>query len=334
MDLYSDVDLPHAPTDHPNWQESWVLAFRDPATNLIGFLRVGAYVNEGLAQMHWGVALPDGLRFRRHLLDLPLKPEYRTAQTASAGPMTYSIPNGEYVRFEGHDPDCDVDLRLYDYFPSQNWRKVGDIGSLAANHPESSGRLEGRVRIGDRVIDIQNGFGHRDHSWGPREHIVIRNNRWIAGTVGPALSFSLSTVQFDNGEYFKGYWLVRAGKSETVKDINTVAMVLADGVSAIGGWTDVLLESGERIRIEAETIDGIVTSSHLPNGGPGSTPAGVEAISIARWNGHEGFCDFNINVNGLGGEKAVTKLMLANHTMGLSQRPPIDLSWARPRRGA
>jgi hypothetical protein len=118
-----------------------------------------------------------------------------------------------------------------------------------------------------------------------------------------------------------------------VRDINTVAMVLADGVSTIGGWTDVVLENGERLRIEAETIDGVITSSHLPDGGPGSTPAGVEALSIARWNGHEGFCDFNINVNGLGGEKPVTNLLLANHAMGLSRRPPLDLDWIRPRRG-
>lgn len=331
MSLYSEVDLPHNPAPHPNWQESWVLIFRDPASGCVGFLRVGAYVNEGVAQMHWGIALPDGTRFRRHLLGLPFDPASRGENGATAGNLAFSIPGGKYVRFEGHDPDCDVDLRLFDFFPSQNWRKVGDIGEIAANHPESSGRLEGRVRIADRVITIENGLGHRDHSWGPRAHMILRNNRWMAGTLGPELSFSLSTIQLENGEFFKGYWLMRNGVSETVTDINTVALVLADGLSTVGGWTQVELQSGETLRIEADAVDGIITSSHLPNGGPGSTPAGVEALSIARCNGLTGFCDFNINVNPLRGEKEVGNLLFANHADGLSHRPPRDLAWARLR---
>lgn len=329
MDLYSDVDFPHEPTDDPHWHESWVLLFRDPASGLVGFLRIGSYVNEGTAQMHWGMALPDGTRFRRHLLDLPLQPANRTTDTASAGPMKFSIPDLEYVRFQAEDTDADVDLKLFDYFPSQNWRQVGSLDAMAANHPESSGRIEGRVRIGDRVIDVDNGLGHRDHSWGPRRHMVIRNNRWVAGTFGPELSFSLSTVQLENGDMFKGYWVIRNGKSEIVRDINTVVLLLADGFSTTGGWTDIELESGERIRIDVETVDGVVTSSHLPNGGPGSTPAGVEALSITRWNGLEGFCDFNININPCRGEQEVSHLMFANYADGLSKRPPLDLSFAR-----
>jgi hypothetical protein len=159
--------------------------------------------------------------------------------------------------------------------------------------------------------------------------MVIRNNRWVAGTVGPELSFSLATVQLENGEFFKGWWMIRDGKPETIVDVNTVVLVLADGFSTVGGWTEAVLADGERVRIEAETIDGVVTSSHLNNGGPGSTPAGVEALSIARWNGHEGVCDFNININPGRGEQAVSHLLLANDEDGLSTRPPIDLSFAR-----
>jgi hypothetical protein len=329
MDLYSDVDLPHEADDHPNWQESFVLVFRDRATDLVGFLRVGAYVNEGTAQVHWGLAHPDGTRFRRHRLDLPYRPEDHKSDRMTCGPMTYSIPHGDYVSFVASDPDCDVELRMFDWFPSQFWEGTGDISQLAAHHPESSGRVEGHVRLGERTFDIADGVGHRDHSWGPRTHIVIRNNRWVAGTVGPELSFSFATVQLENGEFFKGWWLVRDGKRQDVVDINTVVLLLADGFSTVGGWTEALLANGERIRVQVETIDGVVTSSHLNNGGPGSTPAGVEGLSIPRWNGHDGVCDFNINVNPLRGEQAVSHLLLANHEDGLTRRPDIDLGFTR-----
>lgn len=339
MSLYSEVDLIHEPDSHPKWQESFVMIFRDPATDLVGFLRLGAYVNEGTVQAHFGLATGDGLRFRRHRLNMQATEGVRTRGCVRAGPLTWSIPNGEFVHLKGEENEASLDLRMYDFFASQNWRIADPKGAEIAkrvggfNHPESSGRLEGRVRIGDRVIDIANGLAHRDHAWGPREHHAILNNRWIAGTVGPDLSFSCMTLQQGVGDFLKAAWIVRGGKTEYAQDVNTAAIVLADGLSTIGGWTEIVLDSGERVVIESHVIDGIVTSSHVPNGGAGSTPAGVEALAKARWSGREGFCDFNINVNPLNGEAAVTKLLFANHDEGLTRRNPADVGWIRRLRG-
>lgn len=323
MSIYIDDDYMHEPSDHPMWQESWVLIFRDATSGISGFLRVGSYVNQGSSQVHWGLVCDDGLRFRRHRLNLPSKPTDRTREKVTAGAMSYSIPNGEYVRFEAHDPDCDVDLRLYDYYPSQTWKFEGaGLDNLAKHHLESSGRLEGHIRIGDRHFEILDGLGHRDHSWGPRVSASVLNNRWFCGTLGPALSFSCMTVQTPNGDITRSAFVVRDGVVENGV-VDTLATVAADGVSVVAASAAITLESGERIRIESETIDCIVTSSHLPNGGPGSTPAGVEAMSIARWNGLEGFCDANININPLNGESAITNVLLADVNDGISYRDPV-----------
>ncbi len=83
MQLYSEVDLPHRPGDHPEWQESWVLIFRDIDTGLVGFLRTGSSVHQGTTQTHWGMALPNGTRFRRHLLDRTMEKSDRTDTAAS-----------------------------------------------------------------------------------------------------------------------------------------------------------------------------------------------------------------------------------------------------------
>jgi len=334
MSHYTEDDYIHTPTDHPKWQESFVLVFRDLDTDLVGFLRVGAYVNEKRAQTHFGLATGDGLRFRRHRLDLPLNDGDRQHGCVTSGTLTYSIVDDSYIRFQGEEDEASFDLRLYDFFPSVSWRIADPRGQEIAetvggfNHPEASGRLTGRVRIGDRTIDIENGLAHRDHAWGPRDHASILNNRWVAGTVGPELSFSCMTVQHGNGDFVKAAWVVRDGMIEYAKDVNILAIVLPDGISTIGGWTEILLDSGERISLRTEVIDGIITSSHLPNGGPGSTPAGVEGIAKAMWSGKEGVCDFNINVNPLNGEQPVTKLTLANHDEGLTVRDPSETEWA------
>jgi hypothetical protein len=343
MALYSEIDLPHRPDNHPDWQESWVLVFRDPITGAVGFLRTGSYVNQGTTQTHWGMALPDGTRFRRHLLDRKLQPGDRTQITASSGTLKYSIPNMEYVRFEATDQDAEADLRLYDWFPSQDWAFVGgprhghelsevsgpDQATMGTSgHPESAGRLEGRIRLGDRIIDIENGLGYRDHGYGPRPHAVFRAARWHAGTVGPGLSYSLVSMHDNAGGFHKFGWVMLNGKRERIRDLHTVSSTMSDGYSVIGGWSAVQLENGQTLRINVDAVDGVVTSTHFNNGGPGSSPAGIEVLSIPRWNGQSGICDFNMIDNPHRGEQPVSHLFLANFEDGLSRRE-FDASWIR-----
>ena len=343
MSFITEADLPHKPSDHPDWQESWVLVFRDPITGVVGFLRPGSYVNQGTTQTHWGMALPDGTRFRRHLLDRKLESGDRTETSFSSGTAKYSVVDMEYTRFQAWDDDAEVDIKFHDWFPSQDWDFVGgphhgeELGKVAgadqetmgsAGHPESAGWIEGRVRIGDRVIEIENGLGYRDHGFGPRPHAVFRAARWHAGTVGPNLSYSLVSMHDNGGDLHKFGWVMLNGKREKIKDLHTVSSTLADGYSVIGGWTVVQLENGQTLRINVDTVDGVVTSTHFDNGGPGSSPAGIEALSIPTWNGQAGICDFNMIDNAHRGEQVVSNTLMANVDTGLSRRQ-FDPSWIR-----
>ncbi|MDB5969934.1 MAG: hypothetical protein JWQ90_2384 [Hydrocarboniphaga sp.] len=346
MAHFTDLDFPHTPGAHPDWQESWVLIFRDRVTNCVGFLRTGSYPNQGTTQTHWGMALPDGTRFRRHLLDRRMQPGDRTEKTASSGTMKVSFENPDYVHFQGHDPDAEADLRIYDFYPSQNYELIGASRSVdgdhtsgsreAHGHPESAGRVEGHVRIGDHVIEIKDGYGYREHGFGPRAlgkepPQFFRSARAHFGSLGPALSYSLITSHAADGSFHKFGFLMLDGRREKIKDFHTFNSTFGDGLSVVGGWTQVLLENGQKIRIDVETIDGIVTSTSLNNGGPGSSSAGVEALSIPRWNGHEGICDFNMIDNAHRGEQPVSNLFLANSEDGLSKRKD-DLSWIHSNR--
>lgn len=348
MTLYSQIDLPHTPTEDPYWQESFVLIFRDPISGAVGFLRTGCYPNLGTTQTHWGMALPDGTRFRRHWLDRKMEPGDRTTTSASSGSMTYSIPNMEYVRFEATDADAEADLRLYDWFPSQDWAFIGgpfhgqELGKMSAEqqrkmntagHPESAGRIEGKIRIGDRWIEIRNGIGYREHGMGARpagtsDEDTFRAARAHFGTVGPNLSWSLLTLMDSGGHYHKLGFVMLNGKREIVRDVEHVNYVLGDGLSSLGGRTIVKLENGETLRIEVEAVDGVVTSTLYDNGGPGSSSAGVEVLSIPHWNGQAGISDFNMIDNAHRGNREVAALLYANCESGLSTRT-FDASWLR-----
>ena len=118
------------------------------------------------------------------------------------------------------------------------------------------------------------------------------------------------------------------GKREAIDDFHTVNCTLADGLSSLGGWSVVRLKNGQTIRIDAEAVDGIVTSTDLKNGGPGSSAAGVEVLSIPRWNGYQGVCDFNMIDNAHRGEQEVSHLFLANSDDGISNRT-FDPTWLR-----
>ena len=148
------------------------------------------------------------------------------------------------------------------------------------------------------------------------------------GTVGEKLSYSLLTMQAEDGAFAKMGYVMLDGKREPIRDFHTVNCTLGDGLSSIGGWTVAQLENGQTLRIDVEAVDGVVTSTDLNNGGPNSSPAGIEVLSIPRWQGLEGVCDFNMIDNAHRGNQAVSHLFLANTNDGISQRG-FDPSWLR-----
>lgn len=323
MSLYTDDDFAHAPGAEADWQESVVLLFHDPASGFAGFFRAGCEPKLRLSQLHFSLVSREGLRFRHHPFDLPMQPGDRTPEGFGAGPLRWRIPRREYVHVSGSVGEVAVDLRMYDFFASTPWQLLGaGIESVAPGHLESAGRVEGELRIGDRVIRMEHALGYRDHSWGRRDVRVMRSFRWVAGTCGPDLSFSGVLLHLANGQFMRGGYVRRKAVLCPLADFDVVAHVNADGVSVRGGWAEWTMSDGERLRVEAETIDGIITSYRSDHGGPHSH-IGVEALSIARSGALQGFCDFNIANNPAGGEQAAVSVCERYATLkpGLSRRP-------------
>lgn len=85
---------------------------------------------------------------------------------------------------------------------------------FARGHFEQHGAAEGAIRIGGREYAID-GFGLRDHSWGPRYWQNTGYYRWLTMNFGPDLGLMGLVAEGSGGERSHGF-LYQRGKPNTV----------------------------------------------------------------------------------------------------------------------
>jgi len=74
----------------------------------------------------------------------------------------------------------------------------------ATDRIEQAGRVTGRLRIGDRIIEID-GTGHRDHSWGTRDWAAFQQYEWFVGQVGTETAVHFWRLNAAGKEQIRGY---------------------------------------------------------------------------------------------------------------------------------
>jgi hypothetical protein len=69
----------------------------------------------------------------------------------------------------------------------------GDGNEFARSHTEQHMRVSGSIQLGDDSPLNFNGWGLRDHSWGPRYWQAAKSYRWITGNFGDDLGMIITT---------------------------------------------------------------------------------------------------------------------------------------------
>jgi hypothetical protein len=202
----------------PNFNESMYINLIDPATRVGSFFRLGNRANEGYAEMTVCVYLPDGrvgFMFKR--------PTITDNDRLDAGGLTWEIvtPFEELrVRYEGKlvlldDPSQMADPKqaftdnpyveghadltftgqgrasMFGGEPDRPHERPGE--EFAKGHYEQLVAGRGVIRVGDEAWDVE-GFGLRDHSWGPRYWQAPWYYRWLTANVGGDFGFMASRV--------------------------------------------------------------------------------------------------------------------------------------------
>jgi hypothetical protein len=193
-------DYTHEVGPEPNFNESMYFHFHDPVAGVGGFLRLAKRPNEGRGERTVCLYLPDGsiaFGFARPRLDSD--EAFRGGGLAVEVVEPFTLVR---VTFDGTvhvltDPSALADpKKVLSSTPATgltatlDFRAVappyaetfdGNGESFAPHHYEQLTRASGQLVLGNRVIAVD-GFGLRDHSWGPRSWQAPYFYRWVHGS--------------------------------------------------------------------------------------------------------------------------------------------------------
>jgi len=214
----------------PNFNESMYINCFDPAQGVGGWFRIGNRANGGYAEMTVCLYLPGeersvGFMFRR--------PEISDNDAFDVGGLTWTIvsPFEELrIDYSGKvllldDPEQMSDPRaafqnnpyaqaqvsltfrgqgrasMFGGEPDEPREAPGE--EFAKGHYEQLVEASGSIRVGDREWQID-GYGLRDHSWGPRYWQAPWYYRWLTANVDRDFGFMASRVAKKNGPGTRG----------------------------------------------------------------------------------------------------------------------------------
>ena len=238
--LKPEDDYTHPLGPESTFNESMYFNFFDRRESIGGFVRIGNRANEGYAETTVTLFLPDGrvlFRFGR--------PQIRNSDAMDAGGLRFEVIEptqklrtlyaGTAVELReprdmadprralAENPRQTVSLDLvHEAVGPMYGNDVGDSGlpveqQFAKGHFEQHMHVEGRLEIGGKSLEID-GYGLRDHSWGPRVWQAIDGYEWLTMNFGPDLGVMLSSIRRAGDDAVVGGVVVRGDELENVRE--------------------------------------------------------------------------------------------------------------------
>lgn len=316
-----DDRLVHEWEGDPDWQESVSVWFHDMRSGWGGFFRFGLHPTQAYGRSMLFAYRADGVRFRRVRERVPVD-VVGVPKRLEVGSGWADVDDADRVAFGWDEPECGAHLAFEPFYDPIGFgvsRDEADLQrSVYAGHLECSGRLLGRLRIDDDVVELD-ALCHRDRSWGPRRMDTVLTNRMFTGTMGPELSFAAIEIQTDAGHVNRHGFVVRHGEVTPCDDLVILPTIGLDGYSVDAGTCHLKLRTGEVLTLTCETVDGQLT--------PYDGYLCSEHLSIARCGDLVGMCDNELTNNPRLGSADPPFLTHVDGGDGLSTRPP---RWWRP----
>lgn len=243
--LEPEDEYNHAPEPVTNFNESAYYNIYDARQQVGGWLRIGNRVNEGHAEVSVCLYLPEGkVGFIYHRAEinsneqfLAAGAEFKVTEPFKKQKVTY---RGKILVLENPhemvDPgkafknnpleDCEIDLNFLGLSPMYGGEHLNGDGSplqldneiaMARAHFEQHVSGSGLIRVGDKRWHID-GYGLRDHSWGPRYWQNIYWYRWLPISMGPDLGAMIMTMGMRDGSFDSGGMVFTEGRYDLIVD--------------------------------------------------------------------------------------------------------------------
>lgn len=236
MDLGKNATIRLQPEDeymHPieaasNFNESMYINLFDHQQQCGGWFRVGNRPNEGHAEMSFCFYLPDGkvaFMFQRAKIDnndalaaggmqFEVIEPFKTLKVRYTGPAVLlenpqDMDNPKAAFSNNPKIDASAEITFTGMTPVYGGEAVDENGTPIEEDPDESfarGHYEqhmtgtGTVTIGEERIEL-NGFGLRDHSWGPRYWQNLYWYRWLPMVFNHEFAINVSIVRMASGRH-------------------------------------------------------------------------------------------------------------------------------------
>ncbi len=275
--LAPEDDYLHELGPEPNFNESAYYNFFDREQRLGGWFRIGNRANEGNAERSVCLYLPDG----RVLFSFG-RPKIANNDAFDAAGLRFEVlePTQRHrTSFEGsvlelREPRAMADPKAafeanprkkisFDLvheavgplYGSKSEKKVDEDAeqSFARAHFEQHMHVTGSLSIEGERFAID-GFGLRDHSWGPRYWQAIHSYEWLTLNFGPDLGAMVSVIQRDAAgtQRTAGGVLQRGMELERLVDATIEVEYEDNGLYHKRVTARVETEQGEQLTIEGE----------------------------------------------------------------------------------
>ena len=124
---------------------------------------------------------------------------------------------------------------------------------FAKAHYEQHMAVTGELRIDDEVLRIE-GYGMRDHSWGPRHWQAIQRYEWLTMNFGADLGAMVSVIQRDETTRRAGGVIIRDGEFEAITNAEITASYEENGLYHKSVTARIETASGEKHVIEGKVV--------------------------------------------------------------------------------
>ncbi len=246
-----DEGIHHIDVSNPGWRENWYFNFFDHRTSVHGIASVG--VRPNIRRGETVFAVFEGHRalhvFNKFDIDIP--PDIGT-ERQHYGPLAVESiqPFKEWViRFD--DGMCRAEMTWkaisppYDY----DWTEF----EKDARHYQHAGLIDGSIVIKDRTIRLQ-GFGERDHAWGPREYGLWDQTYWVTGQFSKELCFHACNLSAKGKDYLLGF-LHKDGETSNLTALAIDAIYGYPGGPVLSCLLRMQDEDGRTLEVRSELMN-------------------------------------------------------------------------------
>lgn len=274
--LVPEDDYTHPLGPEPNFNESMYFNFFDRERQVGGFVRIGNRANEGKAELTVTLYRDDGrvlFTFKRPKIENndafdcgglrfdvlepgeKLRTVYEGNVLELAEPRTMADPARAFAESPKRRVSLDLEhTAVGPMYGSKADRNESDRSAeqqFAKAHYEQHMAVKGKLRIDDEVIPID-GFGLRDHSWGPRYWQAIHGYEWLTLNFGPDFGAMISAIRRDPDHEKVSGVIVRGDEIDGVKSAKIEADYEDNGLYHRAVRVDLETHGGEKLVVSGE----------------------------------------------------------------------------------